>query len=257
MQLTLNDASWYVEEWGMGEPQVLMLHGWGCDHTFFRPVAQELSRDRRVLVPDFPAHGSSEKPPRPWNVGDFEQGVAELIRTQMHAPVDIVAHSFGVRVAIKLSAEHPDLVHRMVLTGAAGIRKPLTDEQKKKSEAFQRKKRFYDRLASVPFLSKPAAHYKEALIQRHGSPDYLALDEEMRKTFVKVINEDLTELLPAIQASTLLVFGEQDTETPLWMGQKMEALIPDAGLVVFENDDHFAFLHQWERFNTIVRTFFQ
>jgi len=77
----------------------------------------------------------------------------------------------------------------------------------------------------------------------------------MKKTFVKVINQDLTPLLPDIQASTLLIWGEKDTETPLWMGQKMEQDIPDAGLVIFENDDHFAYLHQWQRFVTVVRAF--
>ena len=77
----------------------------------------------------------------------------------------------------------------------------------------------------------------------------------MKKTFVKVVSEDLSPLLPRIQASTLLVWGEKDTETPLWMGQKMEKDIPDAGLVIFEGDDHFAYLHQWSRFVAIVRTF--
>ncbi|MCQ2454207.1 MAG: alpha/beta hydrolase, partial [Clostridia bacterium] len=82
-----------------------------------------------------------------------------------------------------------------------------------------------------------------------------ALDDEMKKTFVKVVNEDLSPLLPQIQASTLLVFGENDTDTPLWMGQRMEKEIPDAGLVVFENDDHFAYLRQWPRFCAIVQAF--
>ena len=64
-----------------------------------------------------------------------------------------------------------------------------------------------------------------------------------------------TNVLPRIQASTLLVWGENDQDTPLWMGQKMEKEIPDAGLVIFENDDHFAYLRQWPRFNAVVRAF--
>ena len=90
---------------------------------------------------------------------------------------------------------------------------------------------------------------------KYGSRDYNALDDEMRKTFVKVINQDLSELYPRIQSSTLLIWGENDTETPLWMGQAMEQEIRDAGLVIFENDDHFAYLHQWPRFLTGVRAF--
>ena len=95
----------------------------------------------------------------------------------------------------------------------------------------------------------------KALQNKFGSPDYNALNDDMKKTFVKVITEDLSPLLPRVKASTLLVFGENDTETPLWMGKKMEAEIPDAGLVIFENDDHFAYLHQWQRFTAVVRAF--
>ena len=95
----------------------------------------------------------------------------------------------------------------------------------------------------------------KALQTKYGSADYNALDDEMKKTFVKVISEDLRPLLPKIRASTLLIWGEKDQDTPLWMGKTMEQEIPDAGLVVFENDDHFAYLRQWQRFVQVVRAF--
>ena len=94
-----------------------------------------------------------------------------------------------------------------------------------------------------------------AMQKKYGSADYNALDDEMKKTFVKVISQDLRPLLPDIKASTLLVWGENDTATPLWMGKTMEKEIPDAGLVIFENDDHFAYLRQWPRFTAVIRAF--
>ena len=96
---------------------------------------------------------------------------------------------------------------------------------------------------------------EDSLRHRFGSADYNALDEEMRKTFVKVINQDLTELYTDIKAPTLLIWGDEDHETPLWMGREMEKMIPDAGLVIFENGSHFAYLEQLVRFNTIIKTF--
>ena len=90
---------------------------------------------------------------------------------------------------------------------------------------------------------------------KYGSADYNALDDEMKKTFVKVISQDLRPMLKEINASVLLVWGENDTETPLWMGQIMENEIKDAGLVVFENDDHFAYLRQWPRFVAVAKAF--
>ena len=97
---------------------------------------------------------------------------------------------------------------------------------------------------------------REALIQKFGSPDYRALTPSMRQTFNKVISLDLTDRLEKIHASTLLYWGAQDTETPLWMGQLMQEKIPDAGLVVEEGTGHFAYLECNARFLRIVSSFF-
>ena len=77
----------------------------------------------------------------------------------------------------------------------------------------------------------------------------------MRQTFNKVISLDLTDRLEKIKAPTLLYWGAQDTETPLWMGQLMEEKIPDAGLVVEEGCGHFAYLEQNAKFLRIARSF--
>ena len=104
-------------------------------------------------------------------------------------------------------------------------------------------------------LSTAADHVREALIQRYGSADYKALDPEMRKTFVKVVNQDLRACLPGIKAPTLLYWGEQDDATPLWMGQAMEKEIPDAGLITVPGCGHFAYLEHLGEFTRIVRHF--
>ena len=107
----------------------------------------------------------------------------------------------------------------------------------------------------MPLLNTAAEKMEDSLRKKYGSRDYNALDEEMRRTFVKVISRDLSDLYPKIRSSVLLIWGEADTETPLWMGREMEKLIPDAGLVLFEKGSHFAYLEQIGRFNLIVRQF--
>ena len=100
-----------------------------------------------------------------------------------------------------------------------------------------------------------ADRLEKKLREKYGSRDYNALDDEMKNTFVKVLNLDLSDLYGKIRASTLLIWGDSDTETPLWMGKEMEKRIPDAGLVIFEGGTHFAYLEQLQRFNTIVCQF--
>ena len=254
MELNAKGVRVHYEQSGAGK-NVLLLHGWGCSTKHFEPIFQDLAKDYRVTMIDFPAHGESGRPPEPWGVPEFAACTKDLMEQLGIAPCDIIAHSFGGRVALWLAANEPQLVNRLVLTGCAGIKKPQTEEQKKRSEAYQKKKKTLQGLAKIPLLGAAAEKSLKALQQKYGSADYNALDDEMKKTFVKVISEDLRPLLPKIQASTLLIWGEKDQDTPLWMGQAMEQEIRDAGLVIFENDDHFAYLRQWSRFVTIVRAF--
>jgi len=256
MQITLSGVSLHYEQFGSGDQHILMLHGWGCEIKHFEPSAKALKDRYHVTVIDFPAHGASSRPPKPWGVSEFANCIKELIVALNIAPCDIVAHSFGGRVALYLGANAPQLVKRLVITGGAGLRKPQTEEQKKRSQRYQQHKKLFENIIAWggPFKTLGEKGMRK-LRQKFGSADYNALDEEMRKTFVKVISEDLSPLLPKIQASTLLVWGENDQDTPLWMGKEMEKQIPDAGLVLFENDDHYAYLRQWPRFVRVLEAF--
>lgn len=255
MRLTAKGVEIHYEQRGEKGPNLLLLHGWGCSAKHFEPITLDLARDYRVTVIDFPAHGESGRPPEPWGVKEFAACVKDLMTQLQLAPCDLIAHSFGGRVALYLAANEPQLVNRLVITGGAGLKKEQTEAQKKRSAQYQKKKKLLENMQKWPLLGKLAEEGLEALRQKYGSADYNALDAEMRKTFVKVISEDLRPLLPRIQASALLVWGENDQDTPLWMGQTMEKEIKDAGLVIFENDDHYAYLRQWPRFVAVIRAF--
>ena len=72
---------------------------------------------------------------------------------------------------------------------------------------------------------------------------------------MQVIEEDLTPYARRVQAPTVLIWGDQDTETPLWQGQRLEQLIPDAGLIVFQGAGHFAFTERLADYVRIVDHF--
>ena len=235
---------------------VLFLHGWGCDLRIFSRI-MEAVRDRATLVAlDFPAHGESEEPPQPWGVGEFARQVHALLKELQIAKVHIVAHSYGARVALWLAAHEPDFVGNLVITGGAGIKKPVSPEAEKRTVRYKRLSAAVRGLTNVPFLKQPMKNIQNRLIQKYGSKDYARLSESMRATFVKIVSEDLTPLLAQITAPTLLIWGSADQETPLWMGETMEREIRDAGLVVFEGRSHYAFLEESSRFVTIVKQFF-
>lgn len=255
MEVQACGTTFHCEMAGQGENRVVLLHGWGCDTSLMKPVADSLAKDMRVLSMDFPGHGKSGRPPEAWGVPEYAHATVEVLRQLSFLPCAVIAHSFGGRVALYLAAEDETLFTRMVLTGAAGIKKPQTEEGRKRSEQFKRLKGLCENAKKMKIFGSLPEKAEEKLRQKYGSRDYNALDAEMRQTFVKVISLDLTDCLPKVKQPTLLIWGDQDTETPLWMGQRMEKDIPDAGLVVFNGGTHFAYLEQVGRFNTVAHHF--
>ena len=237
---------------GEGGSKVLLLHGWGCNMKMMQPVAEALAKDHTTLLIDFPGHGESGRPPEPWGVPEFAECVRQLLTELEFIPCSVIAHSFGCRVATWIAANDPHMFEHIVFTGAAGIRPKLTEESKKRTAKYKKLKRVCSFLKKIPVISIFAVKWEKKLISIYGSRDYNDLDEEMRKTFVKVINQDLSSLYDHFQNSTLLIWGDDDTETPLWMAKEMCRRIPDAGLVILEGGSHFAYLEQLQRFNTIV-----
>ncbi len=77
----------------------------------------------------------------------------------------------------------------------------------------------------------------------------------MRAILSKVVNEDLKHLMPLISAPTLLIWGENDTATPIGDAKIMEQLIPGSGLVSFPGCGHYSFLDNPVQFAAVLRSF--
>lgn len=255
VEMTLQGVRVHYEIGGHGERKVVLLHGWGCSEKLMAGISDALTPDMTVLRVDFPAHGESGFPPQPLGVPDFAANLLELLTKLDFLPCSVIAHSFGGRVAIELAADHPERFEKLILTGAAGIRPKLSSENSKKSQRYQRLKKLVGVAKKTHLFGSLPDKWQENLVQKYGSRDYAALSPEMRKTFVKVVGYDQSALLSHIKNPTLLIWGDRDTETPLWMGQQMEKEIADSGLVVLEGGTHFAYLEQAARFQTIVRQF--
>lgn len=237
--------------------KVLLLHGWGCDMSLMRPVSDALSPRYQVLSVDFPGHGKSGRPPEPWGVPEYADCLIKVLRKLEFYPCAVIAHSFGCRVAAVIAASGTEMFTKMIWTGAAGIKPELTEGAKKKQSRYRKLRNLYESLRKTGMFGTFPERMLSKITKKYGSSDYAALDPEMRKTFVKVINQDLSVYYPDISQSVLLIWGENDTATPLWMARKIELLIKDAGLVVFENADHYAYLEQLPRFLVVANRFLE
>jgi pimeloyl-ACP methyl ester carboxylesterase len=237
---------------GSGAP-TLLLHGWGASSDLFAATIRGLGDGFDLIAPDFPGFGATEAPPAPWGVGDYMDWTLAVMDSLGVERANLVGHSFGGRVAIKLAALHPERVAKLVLADAAGIRPKRGWRYHAQVRAFKTMRA----LAQSRYTPQPLREWAAAQVAQQGSPDYKAASGTVRSSFVRIVNEDLRDYLPRIHAPTLLIWGDHDDDTPLADAQLMERMIPDAGLVVFEGAGHYAYLEQSGRFCVIVKTFLQ
>ena len=243
---------------GHGQP-VIFLHGWNAGVQVYSGVFQTLTKRCQVIAPDMPGAGESDEPPEPWTVDQYADFVLHFLHSfPEHDRVDwnhviLMGHSFGCRVIIKLMnrPELPFTVDKIIVTDGAGIKPVPTHRQKWRTRLFKVGKWF----CLTPPVKKFFPNALHSLQTRFGSADYARATPVMRQTLVKVVNEDLTHLLPGVHAETLLIWGDRDTATPLSDGQKMESLMPNAGLAVIREAGHFAFLDQPVIFSKILSSY--
>lgn len=235
------------------KPVVLFLHGWGAPAATYRLLLEHLAGYCRVVAPDLPGFGETAEPPAPWCVDDYVDWTLAFAEKLGLSKVVLINHSFGGRISIKLLARRPVplTVERAVFMDAAGIRPKRGPGYYAKVYSYKAMKRFF----SLPGVRQLWPNAVENTRRRRGSADYQAASPILRQTMVRCINEDLTPLLPRVEASVLLIWGEKDTATPLADGQRMERSIPDAGLVVLPEAGHFAFAQQWPLCRRVLDSF--
>lgn len=230
---------------GEGHP-VVALHGWGGNIKSFWSVAEALAPlGYQIHLLDLPGFGQTALPPQTWGIADYMGFVLAHMDDNDLSRVDLIGHSFGGRISLMLAAEHPERVHKMVLADAAGLRTPPTLSQTMRQFAARTMRSTLSSLG----LESLRTRLQEQYNQRFGSEDFLNAGP-LRETFLRVIEQDLADYATRIQAPTVLIWGDQDTDTPLWQGRRLEKLIPDAGLIVFNGAGHFSYL---ERLHDFVR----
>ena len=249
MFLDLAGARVCYEAAGEGPP-VLLLHGWGANAAAMRPILDALRPDHSVYALDFAGFGQSDPPPEPWGVEEYAQMVIAFLDSLGVGRTDVVGHSFGGRVGIKLAAKRPERVKRLVLVDSAGVPPAQTPGR----AALRAGLRAGRAILSVPGLGALRGKAEAVARDRLGSEDYRSAGP-LRETFVRVVAEDLRPHLPEIQAPTLLIWGENDQDTPLADAKMMESSIPDAGLVVLSGAGHFSYLDRPADFARIIRHF--
>lgn len=239
----------YTDE-GSGQP-VLFLHGWGSSCDIWQSAINSLKDSCRLIALDFPGCGQSDILSQPWKTADYARLVVDFCKTlKLNNPI-LVGHSHGGRVIMYLCGNKLMLPPKIVLIDAAGLKPKKSFKKQIKVKAFKTVKR----CLTLPILKK----YTDSLLQKarsfFGSSDYNDAPEVMRKTLVSLVNDDMTDIVGNISCPTLLIWGDKDTDTPLYMANRLTELIKDTGLCVLEGTGHFSFVQKPLQANAILKSF--
>ena len=213
---------------------LVMLHGWGQNLQSLQPMGELLANQAKVHIIDLPGFGKSSPPPEDWDTEQYADRIYQYLVEQNIPQADILGHSVGGRICIRLAAKYPQKVRSVTLINAAGLKRQRTFWQSLRSQW----------ISTMRNTFKLSPLYRDELLtwhsQTYGSRDYLNAGA-LKGTFIKVVNEDLTELAKQISLPVLLLWGEADTETPVEMGHRYHSLFANSELITIPHRDHFMF----------------
>jgi pimeloyl-ACP methyl ester carboxylesterase len=233
--------------WGQGPATVLALHGWQRTHQDFSAVFHPpqptggpgtppdpgpgTPPDPSAVAPDLFGFGATPPPPGPWGSEEYAAHLVPLFDEPgvLAERVVLVGHSFGGRVSIPLYGLVPDRIERLVLTGV-----PLLDRRGRRSRP-RPTYRVARRLHKVGLVGEERM---EAMRNRYGSPDYRAAQGVMRAVFVRLLAEQYTGGMAAIDCPVDLVWGEEDDQVPLEVAERAKVLFPSARLTTLPGIGH-------------------
>ena len=238
---------------GEGEV-VLLLHGWGARADIYHSVINPICSHYRVIAPDLPGFGESDEPSFAYSIEDYACFACELLKNLEIKKVHLMGHSHGGRTVLELATGDYDIdIGKIVLLDSAGI-------PAKKTFAKTVRIKTYKSLKKLVLLKPVKKMFPDALDKlqkKFGSADYGSASQIMRQSMVNVLNTDYTDRLSKVKSPTLLIWGENDTATPLSDGLLMEKLIPDAGLVKIPGAGHFSFAEQPALTDRVLKSFFK
>lgn len=250
MEVIINNKKINYEVEGEGKP-IILLHGWLASLETMKPLQKYLAKGFKVYNVDIIGFGKSDLPDMPMTTNDFGDFLFDFInKLKIENPI-LIGHSNGGKTAINYAGRNLGQINKIVLIDSTGI-KP-----KRKINYYYKVYTFKVIKNILKILPKKFTYLREKAVNKFGSTDYKSSPEVLRKTMNIILNEGQEKIMPNINVPTLMIWGEQDTATPLDNARKMEKLIPNSGIAILEGAGHFSYLDRLNQCLLILDEFFK
>lgn len=241
MLLNVKDTDVNYVRYGKENSQAIVyLHGWGQNIQMMKPVADPFQDKFDIVILDLPGYGQSSEPKYAWTVYEYVEFLKEFLeKLKIKKPI-LVGHSFGGKISLLYASKYE--VEKLVLFGS-----PF----KKEIEKLSLKTKTLKALKKVPLINK----FEDFAKKHIGSTDYRNASKIMREILVLTVNLDITEEVKKIKAPTFIIWGSLDEAVDVERAYELEKLIPDAGLAVYDNCTHYAYLENLKQTINIMDSF--
>lgn len=213
-----------LNRFGEGAP-LLFVHGWGGTKQSLLELAKLASHKFEVILLDLPGFGESDLPDQSWGIEEYAKFVSTIIHLLKLNNLTYFGHSFGGSLGMLLARQNNPIIKNLILCNTA-FRRNKADS-------------FLDKFGLPPSWKKGIQHVGKKLVYpiffRHAD---LLKFPQLESNYRKIITQDLPDYLPTISIPTLILWGEQDTYTPVIFVPQIVEKIPNAQVRIFPKYTH-------------------
>ena len=207
--------------------KLYIIHGWTYSVEPWTSVVSIL-KSKGIEVEQLRVPGLTAKSDKSWGIDDYVEWLFKELKREP-APT-ILGHSNGGRIALNYLKKYPEGIGELILLNAAGI------------NVSNYKVSFKRRMFKIAaFILRPLKHIpivRKIAYRLIGGSDYDRAPEHMKKTLNNMLQSDSNLDISDIKTPVQILWGANDTTTPLAQGEKMARLLPNASLKVFEGWAH-------------------
>ena len=242
-------AGYRFIETSPGKPVLLLLHGLFGALSNFRHLIDHFAHDFNVVVPMLPIY---EMDIKETGLDGLLQFTERFVEEMGYDGLNILGNSLGGHIAQLYVLAHPELVDSMILTGSSGLFESGMGDG-------------YPRRGDKEYIARKVAEtfYDPAVASESLVDEVFETVNDREKalrillTAKSALKHNLGEELHKITCPTLLVWGQQDTITPPFVGEKFRDLISDAKLVFIDKCGHAPMMEVPDEFNRVLQEFLE
>lgn len=258
----------YWSEGTQGSP-VILLHGGGSSIEVWEKNIQTLAQHHRVFAFDMVGTGLSDKPAVTYSLDYQLQFLRAFLDTLGIQKASLIGNSMGGSIALKFSLESPERVSKLGLISSFGLGREIDLSDRLLAAFPALAKLIPPSRSSVRMVLNSCVYDTKSVPEKWielGLERFNLLGQKEALISLLVTNlnfwgvrrevfSPIVQQLDRIQAPTLIIWGQQDSITPIAHAYRAAQKIPQASLHIFERCGHWAQVEYSEKFNRLVSEF--